>query len=136
MKISYNWLKEYVDFNLSPKDLGEVLTGVGLEVEDIIPFETIQGGLEGVVIGQVKECAMHPDADKLSVTKVDVGTGELLQIVCGAPNVAAGQKVVVALVGSTLYPTSGDKLQIKKAMIRGIESFGMICAEDELGLGE
>ncbi len=136
MKISYNWLKQYVDFNLTPKDLGEVLTGVGLEVEDIIPFETVQGGLDGVVIGEVKECGKHPDADKLSVTKVDVGTGELLQIVCGAPNVAAGQKVLVALVGSTLYPTKGEKLQIKKAKIRGIESFGMICAEDELGLGE
>ncbi len=135
MKISYNWLKQYVDFNLSPKDLGEVLTGVGLEVEDVIPYETVQGGLEGVVVGEVKECSKHPDADKLSVTKVDVDTGELLQIVCGAPNVAAGQKVLVALVGSTLYPTSGDKLQIKKAKIRGVESFGMICAEDELGLG-
>jgi phenylalanyl-tRNA synthetase beta chain len=134
MKISYNWLKNYVDFNLTPKDLGEVLTGVGLEVEDINLFETLQGGLEGVVIGEVKECAKHPDADKLSVTKVDVGTGELLQIVCGAPNVAAGQKVVIALVGSTLYPTGGEKLQIKKAKIRGVESFGMICAEDEIGL--
>src|SRR5205085_1631485 len=123
-------------FNLSPKDLGEVLTGVGLEVEDIIPFETIPGGLEGVVIGEVKECAKHPDADKLSVTKVDAGTGELLQIVCGAPNVAAGQKVVVALVGSTLFSTGGEKLQIKKAKIRGVESFGMICAEDEIGLSD
>ena len=136
MKISYNWLKQYVDFNLSPKDLAEVLTGVGLEVEDIIPYETVQGGLEGVVVGEVKECGKHPDADKLSVTKVDVGSSDLLQIVCGAPNVAAGQKVLVALVGSSLYPTSGDKLQIKKAKIRGVESFGMICAEDELGLGE
>ncbi|MFN8285685.1 MAG: phenylalanine--tRNA ligase subunit beta [Chitinophagales bacterium] len=136
MKISYNWLKQYVDFNLSAQDLAEVLTGVGLEVEDVIKFETVQGGLEGVVIGEVKECAKHPDADKLSVTKVDAGTGELLQIVCGAPNVAAGQKVAVALVGSTLYPSSGEKLSIKKAKIRGVESFGMICAEDELGLGE
>src|ERR1043165_2138274 len=136
MKISYNWLKNYVDFNLTPKDLGEVLTGVGLEVEDVTPFETIPGGLEGVVIGEVKECGKHPDADKLSVTKVDAGTGELLQIVCGAPNVAAGQKVLVALVGSTLYPTGGEKLQIKKAKIRGVESLGMICAEDELGLSD
>lgn len=137
MKISYNWLKQYVDFTLTPTDLGEVLTGVGLEVEDVVPFETIQGGLEGVVIGEVKECSKHPDADKLSVTKIDVGTGELLQIVCGAPNVAAGQKVVVALVGSTLYPAgSTDKLAIKKAKIRGVESFGMICAEDELGLND
>ncbi|MES2622518.1 MAG: phenylalanine--tRNA ligase subunit beta [Bacteroidota bacterium] len=136
MKISYNWLKNYVDFNLTPKDLGEVLTGLGLEVEDITSFETIPGGLEGVVLGEVKECAKHPDADKLSVTKVDVGNGDLLQIVCGAPNVAVGQKVVVALVGSTLYPSGGEKLQIKKAKIRGIESFGMICAEDELGLND
>jgi phenylalanyl-tRNA synthetase beta chain len=136
MKISYNWLKQYVDFELTPKDLGEVLTGVGLEVEAIADFETVTGGLEGVVIGEVKECSKHPDADKLSITKVDVGTGELLQIVCGAPNVAGGQKVAVALVGSTLYPTSGEKLAIKKAKIRGVESLGMICAEDELGLGE
>ena len=136
MKISYNWLKQYVDFNLTPKDLAEVLTGVGLEVEDIIPFETVQGGLEGVVVGEVKECGKHPDADKLSVTKVDVGTGDFLQIVCGAPNVAAGQKVLVALVGSALYPLKGDRIQIKKAKIRGVESLGMICAEDELGLGE
>lgn len=136
MKISYNWLRNYVDFNLTPKDLGEVLTGVGLEVEDITPYETLKGGLEGVVIGEVKECGKHPDADKLSVTKVDVGTGEWLQIVCGAPNVAAGQKVVVALVGSTLYPLTGDKIQIKKAKIRGVESFGMICAEDEIGLSD
>jgi len=135
MKISYNWLKNYVDFNLSPKDLAEVLTGTGLEVEDIIPYETVTGGLEGVVIGEIKECAKHPDADKLSVTKVDVGAGEPLQIVCGAPNVAAGQKVLVALVGTTLYPIGGEKLTIKKAKIRGVESMGMICAEDELGLG-
>jgi phenylalanyl-tRNA synthetase beta chain len=136
MKISYNWLKNYVDFNLSPKDLGEVLTGTGLEVEDITPFETVTGGLEGVVIGEVKECTKHPDADKLSVTKVDVGGDNPLQIVCGAPNVATGQKVAVAMVGSTIYPSSGDKLTIKKAKIRGVESMGMICAEDELGLGQ
>ncbi|MBK7149640.1 MAG: phenylalanine--tRNA ligase subunit beta, partial [Bacteroidetes bacterium] len=132
----YNWLKQYANFNLSPKDLGEVLTGTGLEVEDITPFESIAGGLQGVVTGAVVECAKHPDADKLSVTRVDVGTGELLQIVCGAPNVAAGQKVVVALVGSTLYPSGGEKLTIKKAKIRGVESMGMICAEDELGLSD
>lgn len=136
MKISYNWLKQYVDFALTPTDLGEVLTGVGLEVEDVIPFETVQGGLEGVVIGEVLECGKHPDADKLSVTKVNVGAGDPLQIVCGAPNVAAGQKVVVALVGCTLYPTGGEKLAIKKAKIRGVESYGMICAEDELGLSD
>jgi len=136
MKISYNWLKNYVDFHLNLKDLGDLLTDVGLEVEDITPFKSVEGGLDDVVIGEVKECAKHPDADKLSVTKVDVGTGELLQIVCGAPNVAAGQKVVVALVGSALYPTGGEKIQIKKAKIRGVESFGMICAEDEIGLSD
>ena len=136
MKVSYNWLKNYVDFNLTPHDLGEVLTGIGLEVEDITLFETIQGGLEGLVIGEVKECAKHPDADKLSITKVDVGGGELLQIVCGAPNVQADQKVVVALVGASLYPASGEKILIKKARIRGVESAGMICAEDEIGLSQ
>ena len=136
MKISYNWLKNYVDFNLTPQDLGEVLTGVGLEVEDVIFFESIKGSLAGVVIGEVVECEKHPDADKLSVTRVNVGTGELLQIVCGAPNVAQGQKVVVAQVGATIYPYSGDKLVMKKAKIRGVESFGMICAEDELGLSD
>ncbi|MBL0310231.1 MAG: phenylalanine--tRNA ligase subunit beta [Bacteroidetes bacterium] len=136
MKISYNWLKNYVDFNLSPEDLADVLTGTGLEVESITAYETIQGGLDGVMIGEVKECGKHPDADKLSITKVDIGTGALLQIVCGAPNVATGQKVVVATVGSTLYPVSGDPLAIKKAKIRGVESFGMICAEDEIGLSE
>lgn len=135
MKISYNWLKQYVNFNLTPNDLGEVLTGIGLEVEDIHPFQSVQGGLKNVVIGEVIDCSKHPDADKLSVTKVDVGSGELLQIVCGAPNVAAGQKVVVALVGATLYPSNGEKLAIKKAKIRGVESSGMLCAEDELGLG-
>jgi len=136
MKISYNWLKNYVDFNLTPQDLGEVLTGVGLEVEDVVYFESVKGSLSGVVIGEVVSCEKHPDADKLSVTKVDVGTGELLQIVCGAPNVAQGQKVVVAQVGATIYPFSGDKLVMKKAKIRGVESFGMICAEDELGLSD
>jgi phenylalanyl-tRNA synthetase beta chain len=135
MKISYNRLKQYVDFKLSPKDLGEVLTGVGLEVESITDFESVKGGLAGVVVGEVLECSKHPDADKLSVTKVNIGSAELLQIVCGAPNVAAGQKVLVATVGCTLFPTSGEALSIKKAKIRGVESMGMICAEDELGLG-
>ncbi|MCS6933577.1 MAG: phenylalanine--tRNA ligase subunit beta [Chitinophagales bacterium] len=136
MKISYNWLREYVDFVLTPKDLGEVLTAIGLEVENIIPYQSVPGGLKDVVIGEVKECVKHPDADKLSVTKVDVGQGGLLQIVCGAPNVSAGQKVAVALVGATLYPANGEKLVIKKAKIRGVESHGMLCAEDELGLGQ
>ena len=135
MKISYNWLKNYLDFNLVPTDLSEILTNTGLEVEGVELFESVQGGLEGVVIGEIMECTKHPDADKLNVTKVDVGTGELLQIVCGAPNCRVGLKSPIALVGTTLYPSSGDKLQIKKAKIRGVESFGMICADDELGLG-
>lgn len=135
MKISYNWLKTYLDFNLVPGDVSEILTNTGLEVESVEAYESVQGGLEGVMIGEIMECTKHPDADKLNVTKVDVGTGELLQIVCGAPNCRVGLKSPIALVGATLYPSSGDKLQIKKAKIRGVESFGMICADDELGLG-
>ena len=135
MKISYNWLKTYLDFNLVPQDLAEILTNTGLEVESVEAFESVPGGLEGVVIGEIVECTKHPDADKLNVTKVNIGTGELLQIVCGAPNCRVGLKSPIALVGTTLYPSSGEKMQIKKAKIRGVESFGMICADDELGLG-
>lgn len=134
MKISYNWLKEYVHVDLDPEKVSEILTNTGLEVESLEKIETIKGGLSGVVIGQVLTCVKHPDADKLSVTTVDVGNGTVLPIVCGAPNVAAGQKVVVATVGTTLY--AGDKpFEIKNAKIRGEVSEGMICAEDELGLG-
>lgn len=135
MKISYNWLKSYLDLNLVPADVAEILTNTGLEVESVDGWESVPGGLEGVVIGEIVACEKHPDADKLNVTKVDVGTGELLQIVCGAPNARVGLKSPVALVGATLYPASGEKFQIKKAKIRGVESFGMICADDELGLG-
>lgn len=134
MKISLNWLNEYLSHKISAEQAEEILTNVGLEVEGVDVFESIKGGLQGVVIGEVKEKSKHPEADRLSVTKVDIGTGELLQIVCGAPNVDAGQKVLVATVGTTLYP-AGEKLEIKKSKIRGIESQGMICAEDELGLG-
>jgi phenylalanyl-tRNA synthetase beta chain len=136
VKISYNWLKTYLDFDLVPADVAEILTNTGLEVERVELYESVKGGLEGVVIGEIVACEKHPDADKLNVTKVDVGTGELLQIVCGAPNCRVGLKSPVALVGTTLYPFSGDKLQIKKAKIRGVESYGMICADDELGLGQ
>lgn len=136
MKISYNWLKNYVAFDWSPEELGHRLTMGGLEVEGVEVFESIKGSLRGVVVGEVKTCQRHPNADKLSCTTVDVGGPELLPIVCGAPNVAAGQKVLVATVGTTLYPGGGDPLEIKKAKIRGEESQGMICAEDELGLGE
>lgn len=134
MKISYNWLKRYADFDLGPEEVAKLLTFCGLEVEDIEKSESVKGGLKGVFVGTVVECVKHPNADKLSLTRVDIGTGRLLSIVCGAPNVAAGQKVPVATVGTILY--SGDKsFEIKDAKIRGEFSEGMICAEDELGLG-
>ncbi len=136
MKISYNWLFEYIDIyqKPSPEQVAELLTHCGLEVEGLENFETVKGGLKGFVVGEVKSCIKHPKADKLSVTTVDVGTGTDLTIVCGAPNVAEGQKVPVALIGTTLY--SGDSsFEITKRALRGIESEGMICAEDELGIG-
>ncbi|RYG02305.1 MAG: phenylalanine--tRNA ligase subunit beta [Chitinophagaceae bacterium] len=136
MTISYNWLQEYLPVNLDPERLSRILTSIGLEVESFEKYESIKGGLAGLVVGEVKEKEKHPNADKLSVTKVDIGTGELLQIVCGAPNVAAGQKVIVAPVGTTIYPNSGDPLTMKLAKIRSVESQGMICAQDEVGLGE
>ncbi len=136
MIISYNWLSDYMPETLSPEQLSELLTGIGLEVEALEKFQSVRGGLQGVVIGEVLSCTRHPDADKLSITQVDIGNGSPLQIVCGAPNVAAGQKVAVATVGCTLYPHQGEALSIRKAKIRGVESQGMICAEDELGIGE
>ena len=135
MKISYNWLKTLIDIDLTPEQVDEYLTSSGLEVEGIEAFETVKGGLNGIVIGEVVEKEKHPDADKLSVTKVNVGAAELLNIVCGAPNVAAGQKVLVAMIGAKLYPTTGEPFEIKKSKIRGAVSEGMICAEDEIGLG-
>ncbi len=134
MKISYNWLKNYISTNVSPEELSVLLTNCGLEVESFEKYETIKGGLDGVFVGEVKSCEKHPDADRLSVTKVDVGKNELLDIVCGAPNVATGQKVLVAIVGTTLY-AKGEAFKINKAKIRGLNSEGMICAEDELGIG-
>ncbi|MCD4731117.1 MAG: phenylalanine--tRNA ligase subunit beta [Bacteroidales bacterium] len=134
MKISYNWLKQYLEIDKTPEELSELLTNCGLEVEGMENWQSVKGGLNGIVIGKVKSCSKHPNADKLSVTTVDIGTGELLPIVCGAPNVATGQKVVVATVGTKLY--DGDEsFEIKKAKLRGEPSMGMICAEDELGLG-
>jgi len=134
MKISYNWLKQYIDFEIAPEDLSAILTDIGLEVEGMSTFQSVKGGLQGVVIGEVISCAKHPNADKLSITEVNIGTGKLLPIVCGAPNVAAGQKVLVATVGTKLY--NGDEsFTINKSKIRGEISEGMICAEDELGLG-
>lgn len=134
MNISYNWLKKYLDVTLAPEDLAAALTSIGLETGSVEEVESIRGGLRGVVVGKVLTCEDHPNSDHLHITTVDLGNGEPTQIVCGAPNVAAGQTVVVATVGTTLY--DGDKeFQIKKSKIRGTESFGMICAEDELGLG-
>ena len=134
MKISYNWLKSYIKTELSPEEMGEILTQTGLEVEAIEKIEAVKGGLEGVLIGEVLSCEKHPDADKLKVTSVNIGS-EVLQIVCGASNVAVGQKVPVATVGCTLYPKPDEAFKIKLSKIRGVESQGMICAEDELGIG-
>ncbi len=135
MKISLNWLKQYIDINDTPERLGEKLTQTGLEVEAIELFDQVPGGLEGIVIGKVKTCEKHPNADKLKITTVDIGNDTILPIVCGAPNVDTGQTVVVATVGSMLYPNGGDPFKIKKSKIRGEVSEGMICAEDEIGLG-
>lgn len=134
MNISYNWLRDYLDTDLSAEAAGERLTQTGLEVESIDKFESVKGGLEGLIIGQVLSVEKHPDADKLSVTRVDVGSGNNLQIVCGAANVRSGQKVIVATEGTVLHPFSGEPFKIKKAKIRGVASEGMICAEDEIGL--
>ena len=134
MNISYKWLKEYIDTALTPEELSAALTSIGLETGGIERVESVRGGLRGIVIGKVLTCEEHPNSDHLHITTVDLGLAEPVQIVCGAPNVAAGQTVVVATVGTTLY--DGDKeFQIKKSKIRGVESFGMICAEDEIGVG-
>jgi len=134
MKISLNWLKDYIDTSLSARELADILTDIGLEVEGIETFESIRGGLRGCVIGKVISCEKHPDADRLSLTTVDIGQGSHLPVVCGAPNVKQGQKVVVATIGTTLYKGE-ESLTIQKTKLRGAVSEGMICAEDELGLG-
>ncbi|TKB99454.1 phenylalanine--tRNA ligase subunit beta [Pedobacter cryotolerans] len=136
MKISYSWLKQFIKTDKTPQEISLILTDIGLEVESLEKVQSIVGGLEGLVIGHVVSCEQHPNADRLRVTKVDVGTGELLQIVCGASNVGADQKVVVATVGTTVYPNTGEPFQINKSKIRGEVSEGMICAEDEIGLGD
>lgn len=135
MKISYNWLQNYIKCDLSPQRISEILTSIGLEVESVERYENIKGSLKGIVVGHILECQKHPNADKLFVAKVDVGLNETLNIVCGAPNVAKGQKVPVALVGTTLYK-GNESFTIKEVMIRGVNSQGMICAEDEIGLGD
>lgn len=136
MKVSLNWLRQYLDIDLDPEAISQILTGTGLEVEGMEKVESIPGGLAGIVVGHVTECGRHPGADRLSLTKVDIGRDAPVSIVCGAPNVAAGQHVLVATVGATLHPMEGDPFKIKKGKIRGEVSEGMICAEDELGLGD
>ncbi len=136
MKISYNWLKQFIKIDWKSEETAALLTDLGLEVEGVEKYQSVRGGLEGVVVGHVLTCVQHPDADRLKVTTVDLGDSTSIQIVCGAANVAAGQKVAVATIGTTLYDKEGNSFQIKKGKIRGEESFGMICAEDELGLGE
>ena len=136
MTLSYRWLLDYLPEPIAVDPLSEILTSVGLEVEQIRPYEEIRGGLAGLVVGEVMHTEKHPNADKLTLTKVHIGEGPLLSIVCGAPNVATGQKVIVAPVGITIFPTHGDPIAIKKATIRGTESQGMICAEDEIGWGD
>lgn len=134
MKVAYSWLKEYVDFDLSAEETARRLTDGGLEVEGVESYESVKGGLAGLVVGQVLTCEPHPDSDHLHLTTVDTGGGQPLNIVCGAPNVAAGQKVIVATIGTVLY-NGEESFTIKKSKIRGAESFGMICAEDEIGVG-
>ncbi|MEO7835338.1 MAG: YtpR family tRNA-binding protein, partial [Ginsengibacter sp.] len=142
MKISYKWLIEYLPIDEftakitgKPEKIAEILNSVGLEVENLEKYELVKNGLDGLIIGEVIACEKHPDADKLKITTVSNGRGETLQIVCGASNVAIGQKVILAPVGTKLFPVSSEPFTIKKAKIRGVESNGMLCAEDEIGLG-
>jgi len=136
VKISINWLKEYVETNSQPEEISEILTNLGLEVEKLSLFESVKGGLNGVVAGKVLECGKHPDADRLKVTSIDLGNNEISEIVCGAPNIEKGQIVPVAKVGCKIYTSDGTEIKIKKSKIRGIVSNGMVCAEDEIGLGQ
>ena len=136
MKISYNWLQQFLKTDLPIEEISVLLTDLGLEVEGTQHFESIKGGLKGVIVGEVLSCEQHPNADRLKKTEVNIGNNEIVPIVCGAPNVAKGQKVLVATVGTTLSMQDGNTLKISKSKIRGEVSMGMICAEDELGLGE
>ena len=134
MNISYKWLKEYVDFDLTPQQTADALTSIGLEVGSVEEVQSVKGGLKGLVVGEVLTCDMHPNSDHLHVCSVNIGEAEPSQIVCGAPNVAAGQRVIVATLGTVLY--DGDQsFTIKRSKLRGVESLGMICAEDEIGVG-
>ena len=136
MKISYNWLKQFINLDWEPEKTSELLTNLGLEVEGVEKYSSIKGDLEGIIVGHIEKCEKHPNADRLKVTSVNVGKETLLKIVCGAPNVKGGQKVAVATTGTTLYNSDGESWKIKKGKIRGEESNGMLCAEDEIGLGE
>ena len=136
MKISFKWISEIIDENLDFEECAELLTDIGLEVEKSYPFSNINTDLSQLLIGKVKECIKHPNADRLKLTTVNIGDSDDLKIVCGAPNVDVDQTVVVAPVGSTLTTIKGDSIKIKKAKIRDIESHGMLCAEDEIGIGE
>ena len=132
MKVSYNWFKDFIDFDVSPDQLSEILTNLGLEVEKTKKIESIEGGLEGIFVGHVIECYKHPNADRLKLTKVKLDKDNILQIICGAPNVSSNQKVAVATVGTILYDQSGKEFKITKSKIRGELSMGMICSEKEL----
>ena len=136
MKISNNWLKDFIKTDLATEKIGAFLTDIGLEVEGIEKFESVKGSLEGIVVGKVLTCEQHPNADKLKKTTVDIGGGQILEIVCGAPNVAAGQTVPVAVIGTKIYAKDGSAFEMKEVKIRGEKSQGMICAEDELGLSD
>ena len=136
MKISFNWLKEHLPIHVEIEEASRILTDTGLEVEGVSAYESIPGSLQGIVVGKVMLVEKHPDADRLNLTRVDVGAESLLDIVCGAPNVAIGQSVAVAMVGAELHPSEGESFTIKKSKIRGAISEGMLCAEDELGLGK
>ncbi|MEK9614558.1 MAG: phenylalanine--tRNA ligase subunit beta, partial [Flavobacteriaceae bacterium] len=136
MKISHNWLQQFLKIDRTIEEISTLLTDLGLEVEGTESYESIKGGLRGVVVGEVLQCEQHPNADRLKATQVDLGNDVILPIVCGAPNVAKGQKVLVATVGTVLSMHDGKELKINKSKIRGVVSMGMICAEDELGLGD
>ena len=136
MKVSYNWLKDYLDIDKPVDEVSEILTNLGLEVEKVEDFESIKGSLEGIIVGEVLSCKKHPNADRLKLTNIDLGKKGKFEIVCGAPNISKGQKVPVATIGSTIYTNSGEKIKISKSKIRGVVSNGMVCAEDELGLGD
>ena len=136
MKISHNWLQQFINLDMDPEQISELLTDLGLEVEGTETYESVKGGLKGIIVGHVLECEQHPNADRLKITSVDIGQDNPLNIVCGAPNVAKGQRVAVATIGTTLYSKDGEAWTIKKGKIRGEESHGMLCAEDELGLGD